>query len=270
LREVFILKTTLYELDVPARIALVADTHDAQCAHIIRSLEKEKPDIICIPGDISCGVPSVNSEGLLSRHPRSAELLRACASVAPTFLSLGNHERYISPDDIEEIRNTGVTVLDNGWVRHGDMYIGGLTSAGVTGYLEFLASYSGSQRYPRIPATYQRRPPSLPETSWLDSFEKQDGFRVLLCHHPEYWEPFLRNRDIHLILSGHAHGGQIRLLGRGLYAPGQGLFPKYTGGVWGNMVISRGLTNTGGVIPRLFNPCEIVYIAPSEDSSRLP
>ena len=63
-----------------------------------------------------------------------------------------------------------------------------------------------------------------------------------------------------LILSGHAHGGQIRLFGRGLFAPGQGIFPKYTSGIHGSMIISRGLSNTGGMIPRLFNRREIVYI----------
>jgi predicted MPP superfamily phosphohydrolase len=49
-------------------------------------------------------------------------------------------------------------------------------------------------------------------------------------------------------------------LGRGLYAPGQGIFPKYTSGIHANMIISRGLSNTAGFIPRLFNPREIVYI----------
>jgi predicted MPP superfamily phosphohydrolase len=83
-----------------------------------------------------------------------------------------------------------------------------------------------------------------------------------LCHHPEYRDKYLKDRSIDLILSGHAHGGQIRLLGRGLYAPGQGIFPKYTSGIHANMIISRGLSNTAGFIPRLFNPREIVYIVP--------
>ena len=72
----------------------------------------------------------------------------------------------------------------------------------------------------------------------------------------------LRDRNIDLVLSGHAHGGQIRLLGRGLYAPGQGILPAYTGGLHsgphGKLLISRGLSNTALPVPRLFNPPEIV------------
>ena len=95
---------------------------------------------------------------------------------------------------------------------------------------------------------------------WLDGFECQPGYRLLLSHHPEYWHRYLRSRQIDLILSGHAHGGQIRLFGQGLFSPGQGLLPKYSSGIHGNMIISRGLSNTGGVVPRLFNPTETVYI----------
>ena len=65
---------------------------------------------------------------------------------------------------------------------------------------------------------------------------------------------------IDLTLSGHAHGGQIRLLGQGLFAPGQGVLPRYTSGVYeGRLIVSRGLANTT-FVPRLFNPTEMVYI----------
>ena len=75
----------------------------------------------------------------------------------------------------------------------------------------------------------------------------------------------LRDHPIDLVLSGHAHGGQIRLFGQGLYSPGQGPLPRYTGGVFkgphGRLVISRGLANTAPPpIPRLFNPREVVII----------
>ena len=67
-----------------------------------------------------------------------------------------------------------------------------------------------------------------------------------------------------LVLSGHAHGGQVRLFGRGLYAPGQGLLPRYTEGVhFRRLAVSRGLSNTQ-LVPRLFNPPEIVYLLPGD------
>ena len=70
----------------------------------------------------------------------------------------------------------------------------------------------------------------------------------------------MKNRKIDLILSGHNHGGVIRILGKGLYARNQGLFPKYDGGIFDSrLIVSRGLSNTKH-IPRLFNPTELVYI----------
>ena len=63
-----------------------------------------------------------------------------------------------------------------------------------------------------------------PNTNWLNLFEKQNGYRILLDHHPENYDQYTRMREIDLILSGHNHGGQIRLLGKGVYARNQRLF----------------------------------------------
>ena len=63
------------------------------------------------------------------------------------------------------------------------------------------------------------------------------------------------------------HGGQWRYYSlihsewRGLYSPSQGFFPKYSSGIYGNMIVSRGLANTSR-IPRIFNEPEIVFIRP--------
>jgi predicted MPP superfamily phosphohydrolase len=69
---------------------------------------------------------------------------------------------------------------------------------------------------------------------------------------------------LNLVLTGHAHGGQFRLpLIGGLYAPHQGVFPKYTSGLYKKnstgMVVSRGLGNSGFPL-RLFNRPELVII----------
>jgi hypothetical protein len=70
----------------------------------------------------------------------------------------------------------------------------------------------------------------------------------------------LRERKIDLTVSGHAHGGQWSLFGRGLFAPDQGLFPKYTRGVHeGRLVVSRGLSNSIR-LPRIFTPTELLYL----------
>ena len=72
-------------------------------------------------------------------------------------------------------------------------------------------------------------------------------------------------------MAGHAHGGQWRFFGRGIYAPGQGLFPKYTSGLYREggeiLAVSRGMTNSVRWIPRFFDPCEILVLALSPEAS---
>ena len=89
----------------------------------------------------------------------------------------------------------------------------------------------------------------------------QEGFEKRLTEEIE-------SRDIDLIFSGHCHGGQWRVYSilhreeRGVFAPGQGLFPPLTSGLHdGRLLISRGLSNTT-FIPRINNPTEIIYCLP--------
>ena len=72
--------------------------------------------------------------------------------------------------------------------------------------------------------------------------------------------PDLRDLDIDLVISGHAHGGQWRIFGHPFFAPGQGFFPKYAQGITdGRLIVSRGLANTGPA-PRFGNRPELVFI----------
>jgi predicted MPP superfamily phosphohydrolase len=67
-----------------------------------------------------------------------------------------------------------------------------------------------------------------------------------------------------LVLSGHVHGGLVRLpfIG-GVISPQVRLFPKYDAGLFSeqgyNMVVSRGL-GTHSYMPRFFNPPQLLVI----------
>ena len=256
-------------------IAVVADIHARDGSEVIRSLKEQKPDLITIPGDfVQKKRPQVNGKILdipiVAFQKNVMPFLDCCADIAPTFISLGNHEAVLDEEDLALVKSTGVIVLDNTFQRIGDVVIGGLTAGHVLNYREYKASwistYGRTERYP------SRNNEEMPkwfdvESKWLEAFEQQEGYKILLNHHPEYWslrEPYLSECKIDLVLSGHAHGGQIRLFNRGLYAPGQGIFPKYTKGIftgkYGRLVVSAGLSNTSGIIPRLFNPTEVVYV----------
>lgn len=159
-------------------------------------------------------------------------LLAAFAEIAPTVYCPGNHERSLTKEMLSAIREAGVLFLSNA-----------------------EAEISVKERTLRVGGSA-----ILCDFAFLRRFADGDGVRILLCHCPEYYPRYLWDKGYDLVLSGHAHGGQIRLFGKGLFAPGQGFFPKYDGGVYhGNFVVGRGLCNTT-LIPRLFNPRELPIV----------
>ena len=89
------------------------------------------------------------------------------------------------------------------------------------------------------------------------------ALNVVLSHRPSLMAEYARS-GAHLVFSGHAHGGQVRvpLLLNGLYAPNQGFFPRYAGGLYDldgtALAVSRGLSISR--LPRVFNPPEAVVI----------
>ncbi len=242
------MKCTTYQLkkqlSKPIRLALASDLHGGPHEQAVKALKQLAPDYIVIPGDLM--------DDTALREPQNGgyAFLRACATVAPTLYSLGNHElacyhkgnpwRHPIPVPLDEsirkrIASTGAILLENSAVS-----LDGITFCGINSGINGKAN--------------------APDEQVLASFDRMDGFRILLCHHPEYFVPYIQKTSVDLTVCGHAHGGQWRIFGRGVYAPGQGLFPKYTSGVIDERcVISRGLGNHTK-IPRIFNEPELVLI----------
>ena len=216
------------------RFVFVSDLHGCRNQPVIDAIEPLEPDAVLVGGDFIHG-GETQSIGL--------EFLRLAASRAPVFCCIGNHERSCEGDLAALIAPTGATLLDNASTDFRGVTLGGLSSG---------FGQSGEQgHFMRTPA---------PDLSWLDAFSASDGYRLLLCHHPEYYGKYLKRYPIDLILSGHAHGGQWRFFGRGVFAPGQGVFPKYTSGLYdGRLIVGRGVGNPH-IIPRINNRPEIILI----------
>lgn len=257
------MQKTEYQIPSPVNctIALVTDLHEFDPASVLEILRETKPDVIAVAGDmlerhhrgekLDKGDRSLTSR-LVCAGIRAAEMLgdllhleqqevqienahhffREAGKIAPVVLSRGNHELYLTAEDRTVMAEAGVTLLDNESTEIGGTLFGGLTSKQVTGALD---------------------------TEFLEAFSTSLKYKVLLCHHPEYY-PELSRYPIDLILSGHCHGGQIRVFGRGIFAPGQGLLPKYHHGVYdGRLVVSAGCANTAP-IPRWGNEPEVVIV----------
>ena len=231
------------------------------------SLNSERPDFIAINGDLLYA--AVPNHSIYEHDPESRQhfkyteyaqsFLREAVQTAPVLFSTGNHELYMDEGDRKLLSDIGVVFLDDSYRTFDELIFGGLSSS-----YKYLANTGVSSTKEEHQAKWDIIYDKV-NTSWLNEFIKQDGYKVLLCHHPEFYELYLRDKNINLILSGHSHGGQIRLFGRGLFAYGQGWFPKYASGIYdGKFIVSRGLANTSR-IPRIFNPTELVYINLKEE-----
>lgn len=233
----------------PVRLLMLSDLHSCIYGYgqleLMAAIEKEAPDIVVMTGDMSDdGTPD---GGLIM-------LLRALEGKYPCFAVNGNHEhcRKGLAEKLGNIfRSYGITVLcgDSATVEvRGEK----LSICGVDDVLIGIRDYR--------------------EQIFEAGARAECGsFTVLLAHRPELYSLHDSLGRFDLILSGHAHGGQWRLPGiiNGLYAPDQGLFPRYTGGVYNDysaeLIVSRGLAKHLS-IPRVYNRPEVVVIdiVPSE------
>ena len=111
------MKETVYRISAGVRlsIALIADTHNVDPSSILSSLRTYQPELICITGDLLIGHRPDDENLIVESQENVLPLVSGCVDIAPTFISLGNHEWMISPEDIEVLNSTGAVVLDNGF-----------------------------------------------------------------------------------------------------------------------------------------------------------
>lgn len=233
--------------DTSIRIVLISDLHNhiygKKQEPLISLIRKQKPDIIALAGDIADDqVPVLGTELFLA----------GIQGMAPIYYVTGNHEFW--SHDIENIKATiskyGVNILENNYegVRIADssIIIGGVDDPDVELFENSDLDWEGE--------LYKA----------FSTLQDYSEFKVLLSHRPELIETYLKT-DFDLVLSGHSHGGQVRIpfLLNGLYAPNQGWLPQYAGGMYTyeNMthIVSRGISFNPR-LPRIFNPPEVVVI----------
>lgn len=226
------------------KIAHVSDLHNAvfgrKNERLLSLIRAAEPDIIAITGDL-----------IDSRHTdidSAMAFVEAAAEIAPVYYVTGNHESRLDFDEIEpRLIAAGARVLRN---EAEDIGRGGerIRLAGID-----------DPSFIRTGGTAEER-----AAAELEQLGDGGGtFTVLLAHRPELVEVYAEY-GAGLVLSGHAHGGQVRLpLLGGLYAPGQGLLPEYDSGLFSlgetQMVVSRGLGNSVAPL-RVNNRPELVIV----------
>lgn len=244
----------LQNLSSPLRLVLLSDLHGKsfgrENSRLIAKIQEQTPDVIFLDGDmIDRSADSADVQELL-------RLIKRLHKIAPVYFAPGNHElEYMQTDTslLTQVAEAGAVVVNDSYA---DVTLAGqpLRIGGTMGH----AFYFGRS---------EKEFSSSPEYQFLKAFEDTDVPKICLAHMPD---TFIFNGaynlwNVDLILSGHTHGGLIRLpfIG-GLYAPMQGWFPEYDRGYFClgehmQMVITSGLAGHG-MIPRINNPPEIVVI----------
>lgn len=221
------------------RIVQISDLHNAQFgadnSQLLKKIRVQKPDIIVITGDF---VDSRRTD-----IPLAVNFARQAVQIAPVYYIPGNHEAGIDYIGLyRELKSVGVTLLlDEGVKLEREQ-----------SYIHLLGLVDDSFRKKQTV-----------KEALISLMPADNSYTVVLSHRPEAFAEYVSSKA-DLVLCGHVHGGQFRLpFVGGLYAPGQGVFPKYDAGLYvdgqTNMVISRGIGPSRFPF-RLNNRPEIVVV----------
>lgn len=224
---------------------------------LLQAIRNEKPDLILIGGDMLVGKEDASYDIAL-------DFTSQLPQIAPVLYATGNHEQRMREipeiyqasyaDYRQQLKDRGVLFLENGSCR----IEAGTVLLEISGVELPSASYKKLKKLPI-------RASDIAEYLHKDSVSVTEDsvYRILLAHNPAYMNAY-KGWGADLILSGHLHGGVMRLPGiGGVITPQAFLFPKYSGEMTKEgeqtIIVSRGL-GTHTINIRLFNQPEVVSI----------
>ena len=230
------LTTSTYDVDLglsdDVKIVQVSDLHNQffgiNHSVLLKNIESCDPDIIVVTGDI---VDSTHTS-----YSIAMDFIEGAVKIAPVYYVTGNHENRLHGDKLDkfydDMRASGVIFLDDTYVDMGEYTLAGIADSS----LESFDTY---------PAFTDEKPV------------------VMLAHEPDYVSLY-QSLGADLVLTGHVHGGQIIIPGKGgLLSPDFTFFPELYEGMhsYGSMtlIVSRGLGNSVAPV-RINNYPELVVI----------
>lgn len=249
------------------KICFISDLHNYCCTpKFYDDVREYKPDVILLGGDIITASPG-------KKQDNAYAFFEKISQIAPTYLALGNHEyrAKIYPDVYHDMYPDLVKKLDECNIKI------------LSNESELFENCNVKVTSAEIDRLYYKRfkVQNMPD----DYIETISGkcdtqiYNILLAHNPDYFEKY-NSYGSDLILSGHVHGGLIRLpFLQGVAHPGIRFFPKFSGGAYNNsgkhiayadsyvsskvdtirMIVSCGIGFH--TLPlRLFNPGELIFV----------
>lgn len=233
------------KLTAEVRLAVVTDFHSSDNPDdVVAMVTSCAPDAVLMVGDM------FDDDTANRPTERTLSLMRQLSAQYPCYYVSGNHEAWTGEMDAlyQQTEEAGVKVLR---MSSGVLTVRGqrIALCGIPDPYEMV--FSGA------PDTEEQLRQALEDVDSAD-------FTVLLAHRPELLTKYAQF-PLDLVVSGHAHGGQVRIPGvlNGLYAPNQGWFPKLAGGAYTQdgttLIVSRGLA-VRTRLPRIFNRPEVVLV----------
>lgn len=237
-------------------IIFLSDLHNKEYGEknirLVKAIQEQKPDLILIGGDMLVG-----KKGITCRP--AANFIKQLPRIAPVYCANGNHEQRMKtyPKDYgniyrrykEELTRAGVHFLEND-SKSLQWDLCGLRVSGLEIPSECYEQFS-------------RDPLTVSEVEERVGMADPKTFQILLAHNPVYFDTY-RKWGADLVLSGHLHGGIVRIPGiGGVITPQFRFFPKYSGEMKekenARIAVSKGL-GTHTVNIRFCNPAEIVVL----------
>ena len=246
-----VIRTVRYEVRMPKafdgfKIVHVSDLHDHRFGKgqkkLLALIEREKPDIIAITGDM-----------IHNEYTQNAlDFIEGAVKLCPVYYVIGNHECILSFKNafLSKLKARGAVVLNDESVtleRNG-------------GRIR-LIGLSDPMSRPIVSGPQARREATAEKLAELVAADPDDTYRLLLTHRPEMFEDYAA---VDLALAGHAHAGQVRLPIYGaILTPGEGFRPKYDVGQFEQgdmtMIVSGGL-GSSNIVPRIHNRPQLVVV----------
>ena len=214
------------------------------------------PIILSLDFDMAVFTGDIILNDISQLYPH-LEGLKALVKKAPVFYVEGNHEDMCTYEMSRLLTSIGVTVLYN---RYGNFAVGSADRGGSP-----VVSVAGFRDYYYLKERRFRDVVPL-----INDIAVNGSFHIVLSHQPQIFDWLCKKAESTdfsaLVLAGHTHGGQVRLpFFPTLFAPGQGILPKYGDGWYYGaeerlkLFISRGVGATYFQF-RLFNPSEVAVI----------
>ena len=240
----------------PFSIVFLSDLHNKSYGkgneRLLQEIRSQDPEAVLIGGDLLTSADPPQMEAAL-------DLMKELTRWYPIYAVNGNHEQRLK----EQTEKYGDAY---------DHYSQAVRSFGVH-LLENTSEYAEFCRMPfriwgyELPLDYYRRGRSFTlmaeQVTEVLGAPKEGCCNVLLAHNPVYFDTYAA-WGADLTLSGHLHGGIVRLpLLGGVISPQMTLFPDYTRGCYTKenhrMIVGAGLGSH--TIPiRINNPPELVVI----------